>query len=80
YFIINNIAIYTAQLANNYITNHTKHRVHFFLPYSLFLNVIEEYFSKQKCLVRKQYGLNADELVKHISNCSKQICKDNCKG
>lgn len=77
---MDNSPIHTANLIKDFFKYYTRHRVHFLPSYSPFLNPIEETFSKLKGLIKRKPGLTTTELVQHIGDASRQICRENCQG
>ncbi|CEP15855.1 hypothetical protein [Parasitella parasitica] len=77
-FVMDNARIHTAPIVKDLFQN-SRHKLHLLPPYSPFLNAIEECFSKLKTLVKRKPGLTGEAFLKHISECSNEIARENCK-
>ncbi|CEP12534.1 hypothetical protein [Parasitella parasitica] len=75
-FVMDNARIQTAPVVKDLFQN-SRHKLHLLLPYSPFPNPIEECFSKLKTSVKRKPELTGDAYLKHISECSKEIAREN---
>jgi transposase len=76
YIIMDNVRFHKTELVVNLIRSYG-HKAVFLLPYSLFLNPIENLFNQWKNLIKRSEPQNEDQLYEAVHNASEKITPEN---